>query len=258
MAVLETKEYIFSQSDFDFFARLSGDYNPIHIDPEFAAKSGFGKTVAHGIFLYSILFENLMDNLGGGKIAATKIQFPAPTFTNTNLQFLIEEITNGEYLLRAREKETQTETCVIKASNLPQEIELNQKAGGALTNSGSLYIGQTFNISRKFDEKDIADYCQKFCPQKSYKTVPPPLFNAVISKILGIDLPGLGTNYLKQETNYLGDATFGEMLEFSVRIIRLRPDKKLVDLETLCKNQSGEIIVIGRALVSVRDVKGAF
>jgi len=34
--------------DFDRFARLTGDDNPIHCDPVFAATTHFGATVAHG------------------------------------------------------------------------------------------------------------------------------------------------------------------------------------------------------------------
>ena len=49
---MESIRRTFSQSDFDRFAALSGDDNPIHVDPEFAARSKFGRTVAHGMFLY--------------------------------------------------------------------------------------------------------------------------------------------------------------------------------------------------------------
>ena len=37
---------------FDRFARLSGDDNPIHVDPAFSARTRFGRTVAHGMLLY--------------------------------------------------------------------------------------------------------------------------------------------------------------------------------------------------------------
>jgi acyl dehydratase len=54
----ESIRRVFSQSDFDRFAALSGDDNPIHIDPEFSARSKFGRTVAHGMFLYSTVWSS--------------------------------------------------------------------------------------------------------------------------------------------------------------------------------------------------------
>ena len=46
-------ERTLTQQDFDLFAKLSGDSNPIHVDPEFSARTRFGKTVSHGMLLFS-------------------------------------------------------------------------------------------------------------------------------------------------------------------------------------------------------------
>lgn len=37
------------EADIDAYAALSGDYNPVHIDPEYAAKTMFKERIAHGI-----------------------------------------------------------------------------------------------------------------------------------------------------------------------------------------------------------------
>ncbi len=46
---------IVTQRDFDRFAALSRDDNPIHCDPVFARGTHFGATVAHGMFLYGMI-----------------------------------------------------------------------------------------------------------------------------------------------------------------------------------------------------------
>jgi 3-hydroxybutyryl-CoA dehydratase len=85
------------------------------------------------------------------------------------------------------------------------------------------------------------------------EAVPEPLLNAMFSYLLGVNLPGAGTNYLKQETRFLAPAPYDEELTASVEITRLRPDKHLVDLETICRRPNGEIVAKGRALVFVKD-----
>ena len=84
----------FSQADFDHFARLSGDNNPIHTDPVFSAGARFGHTVAHGLLLCSVLRGLLEKLLPGGRITEQSVMFPAPTFCGEPMRFAVT-ITNA-------------------------------------------------------------------------------------------------------------------------------------------------------------------
>lgn len=84
----------FSQADFDCFARLSGDHNPIHVDPEFSARSRFGRTVAHGLLLCSVLRGLLEKLVPGGRLADQTVMFPAPTFADEPMRFVVS-VTSG-------------------------------------------------------------------------------------------------------------------------------------------------------------------
>ena len=53
---------VLTQADFDAFAELSGDDNPIHLDPAFSANTRFGRTVSHGMLLCTVL-RGLLDQL---------------------------------------------------------------------------------------------------------------------------------------------------------------------------------------------------
>ena len=76
--VTETKT--FTQAEFDAFARLSGDDNPIHVDPDFAARTRFGRTVAHGMLLYSVICGVISKYFPGAAQLSQELMFPAPTF----------------------------------------------------------------------------------------------------------------------------------------------------------------------------------
>lgn len=71
---------------------------------------------------------------------------------------------------------------------------------------------------------------------------------------LGTKLPGLDTNYLKQESTYTATAKVGDELTARTEITRIRPEKHLVDLESSCRNEAGRLVCHGRALVHVNDV----
>jgi acyl dehydratase len=50
----ETTARTVTETDIVLFAGISGDYNPLHTDEEFAKKSFFGTRVAHGFLIHSI------------------------------------------------------------------------------------------------------------------------------------------------------------------------------------------------------------
>lgn len=80
----------FTQDDFDRFARLSGDDNPIHVDPEFAARTRFGRTLAHGMMLFSTLSGLIQDRFAGARIEDVELMFPGPTYVGDAMQIRLE------------------------------------------------------------------------------------------------------------------------------------------------------------------------
>lgn len=72
---------------------------------------------------------------------------------------------------------------------------------------------------------------------------------SLISAVLGIQLPGPGTIYLGQELRFSAPVYLGDDITAEVEIIELRPEKKVVRLNTTCTNQDGKIVISGVATV---------
>ena len=105
----------FTQADFDAFATLSGDDNPIHVDPEFSAGTRFGKTVAHGALLCSVLRGLVAQLAPGGRQIRQSTMYPAPSPAGTPLRFdaeIIEEQEDRAVIrLEVRQLADDTVTC---------------------------------------------------------------------------------------------------------------------------------------------------
>ena len=64
------------------FAEVSGDYNPIHLDEEFAKNTRFGKRIAHGMLSGAFISAVLGYELKERKIVylSQTLKFTAPVF----------------------------------------------------------------------------------------------------------------------------------------------------------------------------------
>ncbi len=63
-----------SQEKIDRYARASGDFNPIHVDPAFAAQTPFGGTIAHGMLLLAYLSEMLTGAFGRAWLSGGRLK----------------------------------------------------------------------------------------------------------------------------------------------------------------------------------------
>ncbi|GGD18320.1 dehydratase [Aquisalinus flavus] len=102
-----------TQQDFDRFAAISGDDNPIHVDPDFAKETRFGTTVAHGMFLYSVLEGLAATAAGEAAIVATSLMFPAPARLGDEIAFAVEDATPGRLDLTARRTRDGEIVCML-------------------------------------------------------------------------------------------------------------------------------------------------
>lgn len=104
----------FSQSDFDLFAALSGDDNPIHVDPVFSAQARFGRTVAHGMLLFSVLRGLVAKLAPGASLKTQELMFPAPVYAGERMRFSIR-LSGDEAKMEVSRLSDGAITCTGKA-----------------------------------------------------------------------------------------------------------------------------------------------
>ena len=71
---------------------------------------------------------------------------------------------------------------------------------------------------------------------------------ALISAVLGTQLPGPGTIYLDQDMHFLKSVAPGDTVTATVTV-REKLERRIVLLDTICKNQRGEQVLSGVATV---------
>jgi 3-hydroxybutyryl-CoA dehydratase len=85
-----------TQPGIDAYAELSGDFNPLHVDPEAAAASEFGGIIAHGPIALHSFFRAATEWLGvealpaGSSVAVT---YRAPTRPGDAVAAEVREVT---------------------------------------------------------------------------------------------------------------------------------------------------------------------
>lgn len=90
------------QGDVDTFAALTGDCNPLHVDPRWAAATPFGGTLVHGFLTLSLMAEMAYETCPG--IAGTTLNYgfdrirfvsPVPTGSRVRGVFRLTRIEAG-------------------------------------------------------------------------------------------------------------------------------------------------------------------
>jgi len=84
--------YALTEQDIDQFAALSGDFNPLHVDEEYASSTPFGRRIVHGMFLASLLSRLVGMYLPGRRCLylAQSLDFVHPVYVGDEVKILGE------------------------------------------------------------------------------------------------------------------------------------------------------------------------
>jgi acyl dehydratase len=107
------------------YAGASGDFNPIHIDPEFAKSVGLPGNILHGLYSMGLVARGIGDAAGGSmKLKRLSVQFRGmglPEHEIVVTGSVLEE-RDGRLVIAARAE--QGDTAIVK--NAEAEVEPDQ------------------------------------------------------------------------------------------------------------------------------------
>lgn len=114
-----------TQDVIDAYAEISGDFNPLHVDPEAAAASEFGGVIAHGPIALHPFFRAATKWLGTEALppgSEVKVTYRAPTRPGDRVSCRLEDITTlagGDHELDAACVTNDGTTVVSIRAHLP-------------------------------------------------------------------------------------------------------------------------------------------
>ncbi len=92
VGAIATRTKTFTDDDVRAFAQTSGDFNPVHVDEDYAAGTQFGQRIVHGMLTASLISATIANDLPGlGTIYVSQnLQFKAPVFINDTITATVE------------------------------------------------------------------------------------------------------------------------------------------------------------------------
>ena len=129
------------------------------------------------------------------------------------------------------------------------------------------FVGQNASLSRRFTLDDVKafsqlsldnnpvhldeDYAKNsiFGDRIVYGYLTASLFSGIIGSIL----PGPGAIYLNQNLNFRKPIYHNELVTATCTITHIREDKPIITLETILKNEKGEIAIDGSAIIKLLE-----
>lgn len=93
-----TRERLVTDELIRAFAEVSGDFNPIHLDEDFAKNTRFGKRIAHGMLSGALISAVL-----GNEFQAMKIVYLSQTLRFTAPVFIGDTVTTTTTVRHIRE-----------------------------------------------------------------------------------------------------------------------------------------------------------
>ena len=188
-----------SHQDLLCFAKLSGDFNPIHLEPEYSKNSMFGEQIVHGIYIVLLAINKCVSVDGIAHMALTRlsVKFPKPTLLKKEIAFVTSKISTHSYKVIVIQEGVTTTVINLSFSNDYGDVS-DVKLGCAETETLPIvdyqrFIGKQIKLCLHFD----AMLFRNLFSQRLMQVIPSCQLAEIISTsvCVGMYAPGLNSLY---------------------------------------------------------------
>lgn len=128
-----------------------------------------------------------------------------------------------------------------------------------------LKVGDRASLTKVISDEDVRQYAaisndmnpvhldDEFAAQSIFgqRIAHGMLVASLFSGLIGMEVPGKGTIYLGQDLKFRAPVPIGTRVTATVEVIKIREDKPIATLRTVCVNEAGEVVIDGEAVVRV-------
>ena len=121
---LVSLERVVTQEGIGQYAEASGDFNPLHLDSQFAETTHYGRIVAHGMLVLAFISDMMGQSFGRRwpETGRLKVRFRAPVYP-------VDEVTaSGEVLRVSDEDGVVRVECAVRCRRQDGEEVINGEA----------------------------------------------------------------------------------------------------------------------------------
>lgn len=123
----------FSEQDLAEFSALTGDSNPLHLNPDFAETTAFSRPLVHGVLVNGLISALLGSHSPGCVLLKQEIRFPAPLFVGEPVSARAEvqrvRLSTAVVSVRVQTRDQTEEPKVVLKGTVTVKIHKKQEDG---------------------------------------------------------------------------------------------------------------------------------
>jgi hypothetical protein len=223
------------------FAAISGDRNPVHVDPVFARRTQFGRQIVHGMHLVLWTLDGYFASFPQRVPSALNVRFLKPAFIGDALVAGVAEESAQHLRLEVVASGATLATLALSFDGAPRAMHDSFTSGGGPSAS-----------PRDIDIVDVGgrEGCLPFGPElregmrdfpAAARVLGPNVVAALVatSRVVGMECPGLHSLYAGLAV--VLDRSEGQASGLAWRVAKVDPRIRKVDLQVSGGGVSGRL-----------------